>query len=77
MPSGNSRRRQANVAWPSASTVLAGCLAAALSVLLDAKAVYVAATFGMDARKDWRIAGTLPFAALSIVAWRRWKRRRS
>jgi hypothetical protein len=139
MSSGNSRRRQANIAWLSASTVfvtmaatayrsgalragngmqppwqavagfvlvavavvrwyflssmdpdgrvplrrrlaalpLTGCLAAALSALLGAKAVYVAATFGMDARNGWRIAETLLFAALAIVAWRRWKRRRS
>ena len=138
MPSGNSRRSQANVAWLSASTVfvtmtavayrsgalragngmqprweavsgfvlvavavvrwyflssmdpegrvplrtrlaalpLAGCFAAALSVLLGGKAAYVAARWGMDARNGWRIAEALLFAALAIVAWRRWKRRR-
>jgi hypothetical protein len=60
-----------------AALPLAGCLAAVLSVLLGAKAVYVAAAFGMDARNGWRIAEMLLLAALAIVAWRRWKRRRS
>jgi hypothetical protein len=60
-----------------AALPLAGGLAAVLSVLLGAKAVYVAATFGMDARNGWRIAEAFLFAALAIVAWRRWKRRRA
>ena len=60
-----------------AALPLAGCLAAVLSVLLGARAVYVAAAFGMDARNGWRIAEMLLLAALAIVAWRRWKRRRS
>jgi hypothetical protein len=60
-----------------AAMPLAGCVAAALSVLLGGKAVYVAATAGMDARNGWRIAEAAVFAALAIVAWRRWRRHRA